>query len=164
MKKFSLALFAMAAGLAIMPAALADNLVVAQGAGSNGSGTGNYNITTNGNGTVTLTTGQNGTATKNDYARLAWYSSTATGYPAGLTLGNLGGITASVALTAGTDPPFYLLAFTDAGDPFLNTTTGDQILLIEFQPTALSGPGGNTLAFDPATTEFNLYDNTTKSI
>ena len=34
----------------------------------------------------------------------------------------------------------------------------DQILLIEFQPITLSG---NTLAMDPATTLFNMYDNTT---
>jgi hypothetical protein len=65
-----------------------------------------------------------------------------------------------VAFTAGTDEPFYMLAFTDSGDSFLNTTTGDQILLIEFQGSTLSGAGDGTMVLDPTTTQFNLYDNT----
>jgi hypothetical protein len=94
-----------------------------------------------------------------NYARLAWVPGD-TGYPANLTLGNIGGVTASVAFTSGTDQPYYMLIFTDPGDSFLGTTTGHQILMLEFQPTALSGPGDDTLALDPATTLFNLYDNT----
>jgi hypothetical protein len=94
-----------------------------------------------------------------NYAKLTWNSSS-TGYPAGLTFGNLGGFTSSVDLTAGTDQPFLMLAFTDPNDPFLSTTSGDQILMIEFQPDTLSGPGDDTLALDPTSTQFNLFDNT----
>jgi hypothetical protein len=94
-------------------------------------------------------------------AKLYWVPG-ATTYPASLTLGTLPSIIASVSFSpgTGTDQPYYMFAFTDPGDSFLDTTTGHQILLIEFQPAALSGPGDDTLAFDPATTLFNLYDNT----
>jgi hypothetical protein len=155
-KKFAIAIIAIVMALVIAPAALAGSLVPALGAGANGYGTGNYSITTNGDGSVTLTTGQDGTATPNDYARLAWISPT-TGYPANLTLGNLAGVSASVTLTAGTDAPFYLLGFTDPSDSFLGTTGGDQILLIEFQPSTISG---GSMVADPNATLFNLYDNT----
>lgn len=94
-----------------------------------------------------------------NYARLMWAPGDA-GYPAGLTLGNLGGISASVALTAGTDQPYYMLVFNNPNDSFLGTTSGDQILMLEFQNSTLSGPGNDTLALDPTTTQFNLYDNT----
>ncbi len=90
-----------------------------------------------------------------DYAKLTWLPSMA-GYPAGLTLGNLGGLAANVTNQFG-DNPFYMLAFTDPGDPFLDTTTGDQILMIEFQPSTVSG---NSKNLNISTTRFNLYDNT----
>jgi hypothetical protein len=135
----------MAAALAIAPAAMADNLLPTQ-AGQNGSGT--YTFTTNGN-AVTMTV-----PNTIDYARLAWVPGN-TGYPANLTLGNLVGITASV-VNSGAAQPFYMLAITDPGDSFLSTTTGDQILLIEFQSSTVSG---NSMVVDPNETLFNLYDN-----
>jgi hypothetical protein len=94
-----------------------------------------------------------------DYVRLAWTPGDS-GYPSGLTLGNLGGVTASVAFTAGTDQPYYMLIFTDPSDSLGQTNATDQILMLEFQTTALSGPGDDTLALDPATTQFNVFDNT----
>jgi hypothetical protein len=91
------------------------------------------------------------------YAKLTW-DPTVAGYPAGLTLGNLLSINAVINGQTG-DDPFYMLAFTDNNDPFLDTTNGDQILLIEFQPTTVSN-GGLAMAVDPNSTLFNLYDNT----
>lgn len=90
------------------------------------------------------------------YAKLTW-DPTVAGYPAGLTLGNLVAIDAAVADQQG-GQPFYMLAFTDNNDPFLNTTNGDQILMIEFQNTNVFG---TSMAVDPNQTLFNLYDNTT---
>jgi len=92
------------------------------------------------------------------YARLAW-DSTVAGYPAGLTLGNLAGANADVAFT-GDDQPFYMLAFTDSTDSLGQTDATDQILMIEFQSSSLTGLGNDTMALDPSTTLFNLYDNT----
>jgi hypothetical protein len=89
------------------------------------------------------------------YARLAWDSSA--GYPAGLTLGNLGGVAANVQFT-GSDEPFYMLAFTDLTKGLGQNNANDQILMIEFQPSALVG---NTLGLNPTTTLFNLFDNVT---
>lgn len=159
MKKFSLALIAVAAALAITPVALADSLCPTQ------TQTGGFGAT------YTNVSGPNGTCgtgtavkmtipSDKDEAKLYWVPGN-TGYPAGLTLGNLPGINASVSFSPGTggDQPYFMFSFTNPGDSFLNTTTGDQILLIEFQPSALSGPGNDTLAFNPATTLFNLYDN-----
>lgn len=81
--------------------------------------------------------------------------------PSGYTLGNLTGASANVSFTtAGTDAPYYLLAFTDSSDSLGQANAGDQILLIEFQSNALSG---NTLALNANSTEFNLYDNTTNT-
>ena len=157
-KRFALALFAIAAALAITPAALANTLCpnqAAQGGFSNTftSSVGPLDGTCGADSAVTMSIA-NGT----DYAKLTWNSSNS-GYPAGLTLGNLGGVTSSVSYTtSGADNPYYELAFTDTGDSFLNTTTGDQFLLIEFQSSTLSG--GN-IVIDPSSTLFNLYDNTT---
>jgi hypothetical protein len=121
--------------------------------------------TTGGDGTGIFTAGSGCTETmsitnSSDYAKLTWDSGSA-GYPAGLTLGNLGGVTSSVAFTSGTDQPYYMLALTDPGDSFFGAgvTTGDQILLLEFQNSTLTGAGDDTLALDPTTTLFNLYDN-----
>jgi hypothetical protein len=95
-----------------------------------------------------------------NYGKLTFDSSTA-GYPLGLTLGTLSGLSANVALTAGTDQPFFMLAFTDSSKSLGQAAAGDQILMIEFQPSTLSGVGNDTLAADPNSTLFNLYDNTT---
>jgi len=156
MKRFAFALIAIAAALAITPAALASTLCPNQAAhgGFNNSFTsapGPQDGTCGANSAVTMSI-----ANGSDYAKLTWDSSNS-GYPAGLTLGNLGGVTSSVSYTtSGADNPYYELAFTDAGDSFLNTTTGDQILLIEFQPSTLSG---SNMVIDPSSTLFNLYDN-----
>lgn len=88
------------------------------------------------------------------YAKLTWDTSSS-----GLTLGNLGGITAPVS-NAGSGQPYYELEFFAPTLSLGQTKPGDELLLIEFQPTTLSGPGGDTLALDPATTLFDLYDNT----
>ena len=94
----------------------------------------------------------------NDYGRLAFNSSTP-GYPANLTLGGLVGATANVSFTSGgSDQPYYILVFTDSSNSLGQTEATDQIIMLEFQSSALSG---NTLPLDPASTLFNVYDNTT---
>ena len=160
MKKFAFALFTMAAALAITPSALAGTLCPNQ-ALQGGFGGQTYTPTA---GSLDGTCGANSAIimsipSDTDYAKLTWDSTH--GLPADLTIGNLPGVVASVSLSPSNgDQPFYELAFTDPGDTFLNTTTGDQILLIEFQTSALSGPGNDTMALDPNSTLFNLYDNT----
>jgi hypothetical protein len=77
----------------------------------------------------------------------------------GLTLSGLTGASANVSFTTGgSDQPYFLLSFTDGSDGLGQSNSADQILLIEFQPTTLSG---NTLNLDPNSTLFNLYDNVT---
>jgi len=106
--------------------------------------------------TISLTDSQ-------DEGKLQFGSSTP-GFPS-LTLGSfasgaVGGVSASADVSfssAGSDEPYFILAFTDTGDDLGQGTT-DQILFIEFEPNALSG---NTLALDPNATLFNLYNNTT---
>ena len=94
-----------------------------------------------------------------DYARLRFDSGVA-GYPAGLTLGNLAGLNADVLFTPGQagGQPYYMLVFTDPTNGLGQTLATDQILMLQFQPTTLSG---NSLAFDPNTTLVNLFDNIT---
>jgi len=95
-----------------------------------------------------------------DYGKLQFGSSTP-GWPTGLTLAGLGGLSANVDYsTGGSDQPYFLLPFIDSSDSLGQGAASDQILMIEFQSNALSG---NTLAADPSTTLFNLYDNTTGS-
>jgi hypothetical protein len=150
-EKFSVALLALATVFAISPVASASSLCP-NTANTGGDGTGTFVSGSGCTETMSIPNSQN-------YARLMWAPGD-TGYPANLTLGNLGGISASVALTTGTDQPYYMLVFTDSNDSFLGTTSGDQILMLEFQNSTLSGPGNDTLALDPASTQFNLYDNT----
>jgi hypothetical protein len=92
----------------------------------------------------------------NDYGKLQ-FNSSMSGYPAGLTLGGFEGASANV-LSSGNGEPYYLLAFTDGSNSLGQGAASDQILFIEFQASTLAG---NTLAVDPASTLFNLYDNTT---
>ena len=101
---------------------------------------------------------QIGLSDSTNYGKLQ-FNSGMTGYPAGLTLGGAEGASASVSLT-GAGQPYYLLDFTDGSDSLGQSAAGDQILFIEFQPTTVTA---NTLAFDPATTLFNLYDNSTNA-
>lgn len=99
-------------------------------------------------------------ATETDYARLLWDSSV-TNYPPDLTLGNLGGMNADIgSFTPGQagDQPYFMLVFTDATQGLGQAAATDQILMLEFQNTTLSG---TNLPFDPNTTLVNLYDNTT---
>jgi hypothetical protein len=93
-----------------------------------------------------------------DYGKLQ-FSTGMPGYPSGLTLGGLEGLSADVSFTTkGSDQPYFLLAFHDSSDSLGQGNAGDQILMIEFQSNALVG---NTLAVNPTSTLFNLYDNTT---
>jgi PEP-CTERM motif len=93
-----------------------------------------------------------------DEASLTFSSSTP-GYPSGLTLGSLLGLSADVSFTSdGTDQPYFILRFVDSSDSLGQASATDQIILLEFQPSTLSG---ETLAADPNTTLFNLFDNTT---
>jgi hypothetical protein len=93
-----------------------------------------------------------------DYGRLAFDSSTP-GYPAGLTLGGLLGASANVSFTSkGSDQAFFMLAFTDSSNSLGQGNAADQILMIEFQPSTISG---GIMALDPNATLFNLFDNTT---
>jgi hypothetical protein len=82
------------------------------------------------------------------------------GFPTGLTLDALSGgaASANVVFTGLGGQPYFLLPFVDSSDSLGQANASDQILLIEFQPNALSG---DTLGLDPNTTLFNLYDNTT---
>ena len=99
-------------------------------------------------------------ADSTSYGKLQFQSGI-TGFPTGLTLGGLSGISASanVLFTSnGTDQPYFLLPFVDSSDSLGQGSATDQILLIEFQANTLSG---NTLGLNPSTTLFNLYDNTT---
>jgi hypothetical protein len=91
-----------------------------------------------------------------NYAKLTW-AGTTPGYPASLTLGNLSNISADVTGLSGGNP-FYELAFTDPTDGLGQGNAGDQILMIEFQNSTVSG---TTMGLDPNATEFNLYDNST---
>ena len=172
MKKFVFAFIAIVMALAIAPAALADVLCPngATGAQTGGDGSGTFTPvsgTLDGTSCGASNTAENmSLANLSGYAKLTW-DSTSSGYPASLTLGNLSGVTASVT-NSGTGQPFYMLAFTDPGDSYLDTTTTapgtpgntpaitDQILLIEFQPSTISG---GSMVVNPNTTLFNLYDN-----
>jgi hypothetical protein len=151
MKKFSVALLALATAIAITPSALAGSLCP-NTAGTGGDGTGTFTAGSGCAETMSIPNSQN-------YARLAWAPGNS-GYPANLTLGNLGGITASVALTSSTDQPYYMLAFQAPNVSLGQTASTDQILMLEFQDSTLSGSGNDTLALAPNTTLFNLYDNT----
>jgi hypothetical protein len=87
------------------------------------------------------------------------FSSSTPGYPAGLTLGGLAGASANVSFSGGAgDQPYYILVFTDSSDSLGQAAATDQIIMLEFQSAALVG---TTLALDPASTLFNVYDNTT---
>ena len=95
-----------------------------------------------------------------DYAKLMWNAPSP--LPAGLTLGNLGGVSALVTSYAQQAvDPYFILAFTDASKSFGQASATDQMLLIEFQPLGISGVGQTTMTINPNTTLFNVYDNAT---
>jgi hypothetical protein len=93
-----------------------------------------------------------------DYGKLQ-FTSAMPGFPVGLNLSNLLGMSANVSFT-GADQPFFLLPLVDSSDNLGQTNPTDQILLIEFQTSTLTD-ADTTLAGDPASTLFNLFDNTT---
>jgi hypothetical protein len=92
-----------------------------------------------------------------DYGKLQ-FNSSMSGYPTGLTLGGLLGLSADVNFSSsGSDEPYYLLAFVDGSNSLGQINPLDQILMIEFQSSTLTG---TTLDADATSTLFNLYDNT----
>jgi hypothetical protein len=141
----------MVAVLAITPAALASSLCP-NTADVSGGINATYTSGSNCAETMSINNSQ-------DYARLMWNTGS-TGYPANLTLSNIGSITASVA-NSGSGQPYYMLVFQASNVSLGQAVSTDQILMLEFQNTTLSGVGNDTLAFDPNITLFNLYDNTT---
>jgi hypothetical protein len=160
MNKFSLALLALAAGLAIAPAALAATLCPSNADFWSWSGTGSTgNVVP---GPLDSSCGVDSAVqfylsdVQTGDASLYWANSTT-----GLTVGNIGSFSALVS-NAGADQPYYVLDFHDPSGVF-GETSGDKILMLEFQSSVLSGPGDDTLALDPAATEFNIYDATTNT-
>jgi hypothetical protein len=154
MKKICLALFAGAAALAITPAALAGTLCpnqAAQGGFGNlfSSSVGPEDGSCGADSAVTMSV-----SNVANYAKLTW-DSTDSGYPADLTLGDLGGVTASVT-NSGAGEPYYELEFYASNLSLGQVNPSDELLLIEFQPTTISG---GTMAVDPNSTVFDLYDN-----
>jgi hypothetical protein len=85
------------------------------------------------------------------YATLWWPNSST-----GIDVGNIASVSASV-VNEGADEPYYALYFTDPGG-LSGGSVGDDIEMLEFEPSTLSGAGGDTLAIDPATTLFNVFD------
>jgi hypothetical protein len=159
-KKFSLALIALATALAISPAVLAGTLCPSA-ASTSGYGGDTF---TNVSGPLDGSCGVNSAVTlyiPNDtsgYARLQWTPGNA-GYPTGLSLGNLSGVNASVVFSADvpSDQPFYMLSFYAPNVSLGQTNPGDQILMLEFEPSGVIS--GSNMVLDPNATLFNLYDN-----
>jgi hypothetical protein len=120
------------------------------------SGTGSYNLVTETGGAcpsaAVLAVGNNV-----DESELKFHP-TDPNFPAGLTLGGLTGLDASVSSEFG-DQPFFQLAFVD-GSGSVGDTAGDIILLLEDQSGNVSG---NHMLVDPGTTLFDLYDFSTQS-
>jgi hypothetical protein len=165
MKK--LCLFALIVSLAAAVPALAQTTLCPNAAApaTNSSGYGpGYSATYTG-GTLDATCGINSAVQLyigNDtsgYARLAWTNQGTGGVPAGLTLGDLTGLDASVIFSAdvAVDQPFYEITVQDATDPLGLTSSSDQLMFLEFQPTNLVG---TNMAASAGTTLFNMYDNT----
>lgn len=156
MKKFAFVLMVMAAALAMTPVALAGTTLCPSnadawswdGAGSSG------NVVP---GPLDATCGANSAVqfylpnVQNDDAALWWANSTT-----GLTVGNIASFSASV-VNVGVGQPYYSLYFTSPGG-LSGGSVGDTVEMLEFQSNALSGPGGGTLALNPATTLFDIYD------
>lgn len=91
-----------------------------------------------------------------NYARLMWDSSVAN-YPVGMTLGSLSGLEADVIFAGQPgDQPFYMLSFVDLTNGLGQAAAANQILMIQFQPTTVSG---NDMDFDPNASLVNLFDN-----
>jgi hypothetical protein len=80
----------------------------------------------------------------------------------GLTAGNIASFNTAATFTgAAGAQPFYVLDFHDYSDVFGGESTGDKILLIENQPSGNLVSGN--MAFDPASTLLDVYDNATST-
>lgn len=94
------------------------------------------------------------------YGKVAFTAGTP-GFPTGVPLSGLVSLSSNVLFSGPSNAqPFYMLAFTDSSKSLGQSSATDQILLIEFQPATLSG---TTMAANPGSTLFNLYDNTTNT-
>ncbi len=147
-----------AALLGVASASMADsvtlcgNLAVVGGFGNNATAVaGTHDASCGSNSAVQVSI-----AHATDYGKLSYTTSTA-GYPAGLTLGTLTGLSADMTGTSAGTQPFFMLSFTDSTQGLGQANAANQILLIEFETATLSG---NELNADPNSTLFNLYDNT----
>jgi hypothetical protein len=155
----SVAIVALLGAIGISSPARADVTLCPGAAGTNGSGT--YSFTSVA-GPLDSTCGVDSAVEiaigdAQSYGRLAWFpGSTPDGYPA-VTLSAFLGTDAQVLLDSAGDQPFYMLSFTDSTDGLGQTSASDQILMIEFQSSTVSG---GSMDLDPNSTLFNLYDNT----
>jgi hypothetical protein len=159
--RYSLAAIALTGLLGVSSPATASSVTLCPNAATNQNGAGSFTFTSVA-GPLDGTCGAKSAvkmdiAKETDYARLAWMSSDA-GYPSPLTLGNLTALSADVLLVAGqpADQPFYMLSFVDATGGLGQGNAANQILMIEFQSSTVSG---TTMAANHNTTLFNLYDN-----
>jgi hypothetical protein len=160
MTKFSIALLAMAAALAITPAALAGAYTLCASAASTGG---------NGNGATGVSAGALSNATcgsenavtislsDNSGNELIKWHSSIPGFPTSLTVGNLGSLNAPVLFTSGEagDQPYYDLAFYTTDNSLGAGTSGDLITMLENQPVNISG---GSLSMNAGTTLFDIYD------
>ena len=71
-----------------------------------------------------------------NYAKLT-FDTTIAGYPAGLTLGGLTGLTANVGLDPAGDQPYYELAFTDSSNSLGQGAASDQSCSSSFRQRPL---------------------------
>jgi hypothetical protein len=148
-KKFQFALLAMATALAIAPVAMAGSLCP-NVAWTYSDGT--TSVAAGSCGAVTLTISNDDTQTASLYWGSSSYGST------GLTIGSIASFNTAVTFAGATGAqPYYILDFHDNSGLF-GETSGDKILMIENQSGNLSG--GN-MALNPATTLFDVYDDTT---
>jgi hypothetical protein len=157
MKKFCLALFAIAAALAITPAAMAGSLCPDTAyTGAEGGGSSTLSSPGVGGCTSVATASVFNDSTQD--ASVFW--GPGLGDP-GLTAGNIGSFNTAVTFTGATGAqPYYIVDFHDSDDVFGGEGSPNKILLIENQTGNVSG--GTNMLLDPNTTEFDVYDNNTE--
>jgi hypothetical protein len=157
MKKSLVSLLALATAVAIVPAALAGAQTLCPNTAQQGGApfTQTFTPVSGPDGSCGTDAAWNMSIPNADqYAKLTW-SSSSSGYPTDLTLGDLGGITASV-LPSESGQPYYELEFHATNLLLRQQNPSDELLLIEFQQTTLTG---DSLVLDPNSTVFDLYDN-----
>jgi hypothetical protein len=160
MKKFCLALFAIAALIAVTPAALAGSYTLcasAASAGGDGSGATGVSAGPLSNATCGSENAVTISLADNSYNELIKWHSNLTGFPPSLTVGDLGSLNAPVTFTSGGagDQPYYDLAFVATDNSLGAGTDGDTITLLENQPVNISG---GSLSMNADTTLFDIYD------